>query len=76
MLSKGNVQYHTKGSLVGVLHYLDNITLCGKNQSEHDTKEYFLETAKQKNITYPLFKDATETFTQISLCPERGSSKI
>ena len=33
--------------------YLDNITLCGKDQEEHDANLVcFLEAAERKNITY------------------------
>ena len=32
---------------------MDNITICGKDQSEHDSNlERFLEAAKRKNMTY------------------------
>ena len=42
-----------KENLAGVFPYLDNITICGKDQSEHDSNlECFLEAAKQKNMTY------------------------
>ena len=33
--------------------YLDNITICGKDQEDHDVKlKAFLEAAERKNITY------------------------
>ena len=33
--------------------YLDNITICGKDQEDHDKNlTYFLDAAKRKNITY------------------------
>ena len=33
--------------------YLDNITICGKNQEDHDVNlKCFLEAAECKNITY------------------------
>ncbi|KAK3726270.1 hypothetical protein QZH41_003048 [Actinostola sp. cb2023] len=39
--------------LKAVFPYLDNITICGKNQEDHDKNlTCFLEAAKQKNITY------------------------
>ena len=42
-----------KENLAGTFPYLDNITICGKDQSEHDSNlEHFLEAAKQKNMTY------------------------
>ena len=42
-----------KEGLTGVFPYLDDITICGKGQEEHDTNlECFLEAAERKNITY------------------------
>ena len=39
--------------LTGVFPYLDDITICGKDQEEHDANlECFLEAAERKNITY------------------------
>ena len=39
--------------LKGVFPYLDDITICGKDQEEHDANlERFIEAAKQKNICY------------------------
>ena len=39
--------------LVGTYAYLDNITICGMTQEEHDANlTKFLEAAKRKNITY------------------------
>jgi len=33
--------------------YLDNVTICGKDQEDHDTNmEHFLEDAKRKNLCY------------------------
>ena len=33
--------------------YLDNVTICGKDQEDHDTNmEHFLEAAKRKNLCY------------------------
>ena len=42
-----------KEGLTGVFPYLDDITICGKDQEEHDANlECFFEAAKRKNITY------------------------
>ena len=42
-----------KRRLTGVFPYLDDITLCGKDQEEHDADlERFPEAAERKNITY------------------------
>ena len=39
--------------LSGVFPYLDNISICGKDQAEHDANlKLFLEAAKRKNMTY------------------------
>ena len=39
--------------LAGVFPYLDNLTICGKDQGEHDTNlELFLAAAKRRNMTY------------------------
>ncbi|CAB3981036.1 Retrovirus-related Pol poly from transposon [Paramuricea clavata] len=44
------VEQHT---LNGVFPYLDNITICGKDQEDHDENlERFLEAAKCKNVCY------------------------
>ena len=40
-------------ALNGVFPYLDNITICGKDQEDHDENlERFLEAAKCKNVCY------------------------
>ena len=42
-----------KKKLSGVSPYLDNISICGKDQAEHDANlKLFLEAAKWKNMTY------------------------
>ena len=42
-----------KEHLAGVFQYLDNLTICGKDQDEHDTNlELFLAAAKRRNMTY------------------------
>ena len=42
-----------KEGLTGVFPYLDDITICGKGQEEHDANlECLLESAERKNITY------------------------
>ena len=39
--------------LLGVFPYMDNITICGMDQAEHDANlELFLTAAKRKNMTY------------------------
>lgn len=39
--------------LMGTYAYLDNVTICGKTQEEHDANlDKFLEAAKKKNISY------------------------
>ena len=40
-------------SLKGVIPYMDNITICGKTQAEHDENlEKFLQAAKKINLTF------------------------
>ena len=42
-----------KEHLAGVFPYLDNLTICRKDQDEHDTNlELFLAAAKRRNMTY------------------------
>ena len=42
-----------KNSLKGVFPYMDNITICGKDQKNHDENlSAFLEAAKDMNLTY------------------------
>ena len=42
-----------KEGLTWVFPYLGDITICGKDQEEHDANlECFLEAAERKNITY------------------------
>ena len=49
-------------NLKAVFPYLDNITICGKNQEEHDANlEAFLDAAKRKNITYNESKSVFST---------------
>lgn len=48
-------------NLHGVFPYLDNITICGKDQAEHDANlKLFLAAAKRKNMTY---NDAKSVFS-------------
>ena len=50
-----------KEHLAGVSPYLDNLTICGKDQDEHDTNlELFLAAAKWRNMTY---KDEKRVFS-------------
>ena len=47
------INFIHKENLDGAFPNLDNITKCGKDQSEHDTNlEHFLDVVKQKNMTY------------------------
>ena len=49
-------------NLKAVFPYLDNITICGKNQEEHDANlKAFLDAAKRKNITYNESKSVFST---------------
>ena len=42
-----------ENSLSGTFPYLDNITICGRNQTEHDENlRRFLQAAKHINLTY------------------------
>ena len=42
-----------ENSLSGTFPYLDNITICGRNQTEHDENlKRFLQAAKHINLTY------------------------
>ena len=42
-----------KENLAGTYVYLDDVTICGKTQEDHDRNlERFLETAKKLNINY------------------------
>ena len=51
-----------KETLPGVFPYLDNITICGKDQADHDANlERFLEAAKRKNMTYSESKSVFST---------------
>ena len=43
----------TSEGLLDTFAYLDNVTLCGKNQAHHDYNlERFLKAAKSRNLTY------------------------
>ena len=51
-----------KEMLPGVFPYFDNITICGKDQADHDANlERFLEAAKRKNMTYNESKSVFST---------------
>ena len=57
--------------LSGVFPYLDNISICGKDQAEHDANlKLFLEAAKRKNMTYHLAGDSWTCVPQVS-CPRQ-----
>ena len=43
----------TSEGLLDTFAYLDNVTICGKNQAHHDCNlERFLKAAKSRNLTY------------------------
>ena len=43
----------TSEGLLDTFAYLDNVTICGKNQAHHDYNlERFLKAAKSRNLTY------------------------
>ena len=43
----------TSEGLLDTFAYLDNVTICGKNQTHHDYNlERFLKAAKSRNLTY------------------------
>lgn len=47
------MKFVEQNNLNAVFPYLDNITICGKDQQEHDANlEQFLAAAKRKNICY------------------------
>ena len=47
------VKFVEKDDLQAVFPYLDNITICGKDQEEHDVNlERFREAARRKNMCY------------------------
>ena len=47
------MKFVEQNSLKAVFPYLDNITICGRDQQEHDANlEKFLAVAKRKNICY------------------------
>ena len=47
------VKFVEENDLEAAFPYLDNVTICGKDQEEHDVnKKYFFEAAKRKNIRY------------------------
>jgi hypothetical protein len=47
------VKFVQEEDLKATFPYLDNITICGKNQEDHDVNlKCFLEAAERKNITY------------------------
>ena len=42
-----------KAGLQGTITYMDNVTICGKDQKEHDRNlQLFQDVASQRNITY------------------------
>ena len=47
------VRFVQEEDLKSTFPYLDNITICGKDQQDHDVNlECFLDAAERKNITY------------------------
>jgi hypothetical protein len=47
------VRFVQEEDLKATFPYLDNITICGKDQQDHDVNlECFLDAAERKNITY------------------------
>lgn len=47
------IKFVQEESLQATFPYLDNITICGKDQEDHDVNlKAFLEAAERKNITY------------------------
>ena len=47
------MKFVEENNLKGVFPYLDDITICGKDQGEHDANlKSFLDAAKRKNICY------------------------
>ena len=47
------MRFVDENNLKGVFPYLDDITICGKDQEEHDANlKSFLDAAKRKNICY------------------------
>ena len=45
--------FTTSKGLLDTFAYLDNVTICGKNQAHHDYNlERFLKAAKSRNLTY------------------------
>ena len=47
------MKFVDENNLKGVFPYLDDITICGKDQKEHDANlKSFLDAAKRKNICY------------------------
>ena len=47
------MKFVDENNLKGVFPYLDDITICGKDQEEHDANlKSFLDAAKRKNICY------------------------
>ncbi|MCP4800870.1 MAG: DDE-type integrase/transposase/recombinase, partial [bacterium] len=56
------MKFIEQNNLSAVFPYLDNITICGKNQQEHDANlEKFLAAAKEKNICYNNSKSVFST---------------
>ena len=50
---RGMVKFVQEESLKGTFLYLDNITICGKDQEDQDANlKEFLEAANRKNITH------------------------
>ena len=68
-----------KENLAGVFPYLDNITLYGKDQRDHDSNlEHFLKAAKWKNMTYNDSKSvfSTRCFPILGYIVEEAKSAL
>ena len=56
------LKFIEQNNLSAVFPYLDNITICGKNQQEYDANlEKFLAAAKEKNVCYNNSKSVFST---------------
>jgi len=68
------MKFIEQNNLNAVFPYLDNITICGKDQQEHDANlEKFLAAATRKNICY---KDSKSVFSRHSAAIEKEAQAI
>lgn len=52
-VSREMMKFVDEDNLGASFPYLDNVTICGKDQEDYDTNmEHFLEAAKCKNLCY------------------------